>query len=53
MTNEMEEIDALEAEQSEDALEMRMKKLESKASRLLKPSRNNGDRYNYHSNYHS
>lgn len=38
MTEVMEEVDALESEQSEDALEKRMKKLESEAARLLKTS---------------
>ena len=38
MTEEIEEVDVLEMEQSDDVLDKRMKKLESEATRLLKTS---------------
>jgi arsenate reductase-like glutaredoxin family protein len=38
MTENVEEVDVLETEQSDAALEKRMKKLESEATRVLKAS---------------
>jgi hypothetical protein len=38
MTEEIEEVDGLETEQSDDVLDKRMKKLERDATRLLKTS---------------